>query len=293
MEELAIIIPAFRGLHLHRALSSLRLQKDRHFRVYVCDDASPDEIASVAAEFEDTLDLTYCRFEENYGATRPSAHLQRCLDQTRGEGLVCFFSDNNEWTVDAVRQIRRAAERRTEVDVFHLNTVFIDEASVRTGDGRRFGRRLDARKLFRRIFVKGAPAPMSSFVFRRPALDRAMFQIKDIFRSPLTLVFAAIGIEGELFTVRRARLLKRAGESMTLEKALQLQSFFFWSEYFFGESYPLSPRDRVELFAARAADMYPALSEEEIREKFLQFRVFEREMGKGRGKRILHRALFK
>ena len=35
------------------------------------------------------------------------------------------------------------------------------------------------------------------------------------------------------------------------------------------------------------------ITEEEIREKFLTYRVFEREFGKWKGKRILHRMLTK
>ena len=301
MKDLAIILLAFRGAHLHRALSSLQLQRDKNFRVYVCDDASPDDIAGTVSEFEDRMDLVYVRFEENFGLRRQSAHFARCLALTQGEGLVCFFSDDNELTPDAVRRIRRSAGFHPEIRVFHLNTVYINETSERTGEGKRFFRKMKPSPLFRRIFKAGAPAPMSSFFFRREALDGAMSQIKDVARAPLTLVFAAVGLEGRLLTVCRARLLKRPHSSdysslpaMILEKAQQLQSFFGWTEYFFEEGgYPLKPRERVELFAKYAARQFPARSEEEILEQFLRFRVFEREFGKGRGKRILHKSLSK
>ncbi|MBR5699951.1 MAG: glycosyltransferase family 2 protein [Bacteroidales bacterium] len=297
---IAIILLAYRGAHLHRALSSLRLQKYRDFRVYVCDDASPDNIAGTVSEFEDTLDMIYTRFEENYGIARQSAHLERCLALTRDEPLVCFFSDDNEFSPDALRRIARAARRKEDVSVFHLNTDWIDEASTVTGKGRRYWPKLSPERLFRQIFVSESPAPLSSFFFRREALERAMFQIRDLQRAPLTLVFAAMGNQGRLWTPCHSRLLKRPHSEdyasdpvILLDKALQLQSFFSWSEYFFEGNYPLSPRRRVELFARFAAQMYPARSEEEIREKFLTYRVFEREFGKWKGKRILHRMLTK
>ena len=299
-KDLAIVILAYRGALLHRALSSLQIQKDKHFRVYVCDDASPEDIALSLNDFEDSLDIVYTRFEENFGIRRQGAHLERCLSLVRDETLVCFFSDDNELTRDAVQRIRKAAKRHPEINVFHLNTAFIDASSVRTGEGKRYCRKMKPAPLFRRIFCKEAPASLSSFFFRKEALGKAMFQIRDVSRSPLTLVFSAMGTDGVLLTPCRARLLKRphaseyaSNPATTLEKALQLQSFFGWSEYFFEGKYPLSPRDRVELFARHAASMYPARTEEEILAKFLGFRVFEREFGKGRGKRILHRSLVK
>ena len=301
MKDLAIILLAYRGAHIHRALSSLQLQKDNNFRVYVCDDASPDDIAGMVSEFEDRLDVVYVRFDENFGIRRQSEHLARCLAQTKGEEVVAFFSDDNELTSDAVRRVRRVARRHPEMQVFHLNTTYINETSEQTGEGKRFCRRMAPPALFKRIFKAEAPAPLSSFFFRRAALEKAMFQIQNVSRAPLTLVFAAVGPEGKLLTVRRARLLKRLHSSdyssnpaTALEKAQQMQSFFGWTEYFFEDGkYPLKPKDRVELFARHAAGMFPARTEEEIQEQFLRFRVFEREFGKGRGKRILHRSLSK
>ena len=298
MKEIAVIIPAFRAQHLHRTLSSLALQTEKNFAVYVGDDASPDDLKGIAGEFEDTLDIYYTRFEENFGIARQSAHLERCLGLTQGEPLVCFLSDDNEWTPDVARRVGKAARRHQEINVFHLNTDYIDTASEPAGKGRRYCRKMRPERLFRRIFVKQAPAPFSSFFFRREALEKAMFQIRDVSRSPLTLVFACMTPKGRLLTVRYARLRKRiySADSVTnpatmLEKSQQMQSFFGWSEYFFEDGYPLSPRDRVELFAAHAAGMYPSRTEAEILEKFLTFRVFEREFSKNRGKRILHRSL--
>ena len=294
--RLAFIIPAYRAQYLHRLLGSLVIQKDRNFKVYVFDDASPEDIASIAGEFEDRLDLSYHRFPDNLGVKGHPTHLARCLAQIGDEPLVWFLADDDELTRDAVGQVRRAARRLEECEVFHLETDWINESSELTGKGRRSGWLfpLTAARLFRRIFEAGMPAPLSSFVFRRQALDRAMFQIRDVNRSPLTLAFAATGTEGRIGRVRRARLWRRPPvDEAPLEKAAQMLSFFAWSEYFFGEQYPLTPRKRVDVFATCAAAMYPALPEEEIRKEFLQMRVFEREMSKGRGKRILHRHLSK
>ena len=298
MKDLAIILLAFRGAHLHRALSSLQLQRDKNFRVYVCDDASPDDIAGTVSEFEDRLDLVYYRFAEHLGIAQQSAHLARCLEKTGSEGLICFFSDDSELTPDAVRRIRRAARNHPDVPVFHLNTAYINETSERTGEGKRFFRQMMSPALFRRIFQAGAPAPLSSFFFRRAALEGAMFQIKEVSRAPLTLVFAALGAQGSLFTPWRARLLKRPhslddkSNPDSLERVQQVLSFFGWTEYFF-EKYPLKPKERVELFASYAAMLYPARPESEVADLLLRFRVFERDFGKLRGKRILHRSLSK
>jgi glycosyltransferase involved in cell wall biosynthesis len=82
---LAIVIPAWRSQFLGATLDSLRAQTDRRFRVYIGDDASPDDIAAVVARHGAELELVYHRFGENLGRRNLVAHWHRCVGLTRGE----------------------------------------------------------------------------------------------------------------------------------------------------------------------------------------------------------------
>lgn len=104
---LAIVLPAWRAQFMGRALDSLRAQTDRRFRVYVGDDASPDDIAGVVARHGTGLDLVYHRFEENLGGRDLMAHWHRCLALTRKEPWLWVFSDDDEMEPECVAAFYR------------------------------------------------------------------------------------------------------------------------------------------------------------------------------------------
>jgi len=60
---LAIVIPAYKAAFLGRTLASIAAQTDRHFVVYVGDDASPHDLADICAGFAGAMALRYHRFD--------------------------------------------------------------------------------------------------------------------------------------------------------------------------------------------------------------------------------------
>jgi hypothetical protein len=86
---LAIIIPAWKGRFLGKAVASIAAQTDRRFTLYVCDDASPDQIEAIAREAAGDLPFVFHRFPENLGGSDLVSHWERCIalrkDQQRPE----------------------------------------------------------------------------------------------------------------------------------------------------------------------------------------------------------------
>jgi glycosyltransferase involved in cell wall biosynthesis len=90
----AVVIPAYKTRYLAEALASLAGQTRRDFPVYIGDDASPEDLRSVADAFRDRLNLRYTRFDENLGGRNLTAHWNRCVRMCR-EPWIWLFSDDD------------------------------------------------------------------------------------------------------------------------------------------------------------------------------------------------------
>ncbi len=123
-ETLAIIIPAYKATYLREALTSLAAQTDRSFRVYIGDDASPENLRAVVEVFADRMDLRYTRFDDNAGGRSLVEQWNRCV-RLSSEPWVWLFSDDDTADPGCVEAWRNATAGGRS-DVFRFNTRTID-----------------------------------------------------------------------------------------------------------------------------------------------------------------------
>lgn len=123
-EPLAIIIPAYKSAHLRDALSSLAGQTDPSFRVYIGDDASPENLRTIVDTYAGQMDLRYTRFDDNVGGRSLVEQWNRCV-RLSAESWVWLFSDDDTADPGCVEAWRTATANR-RFDVFRFNTRTID-----------------------------------------------------------------------------------------------------------------------------------------------------------------------
>lgn len=92
--QLAIIIPAYKSKYLNAALDSFVNQTDKRFKIYVGDDASPENIEAICAQYGDRLEISYLRFPNNLGSKSLTAQWNRCIELST-EPWVWLFSDDD------------------------------------------------------------------------------------------------------------------------------------------------------------------------------------------------------
>lgn len=125
--QLAIVIPAYKSRFLRQALESIAQQTDKRFKVYVGDDASPDNIKQICDNFTHSLDLVYTRFNENLGHNSLVAHWNRCIEVS-SEPWIWLFCDDDIMEPRCVEMCYKTIDlEREQFRVLRFNTLTIDD----------------------------------------------------------------------------------------------------------------------------------------------------------------------
>lgn len=83
-----------------------------------------------------------------------------------------FLSDDNELTPKCIKRFRKVAKRDHNKNVYHYNINVIDMANKLISKGKRFPRVIKVDKLFKKVFYKDYPAPLSSFYSEEVSFKR-------------------------------------------------------------------------------------------------------------------------
>lgn len=99
---LAIIIPYYKLSFFDETLDSLANQTDMRFRVYIGDDASPENPSDLLEKYKDKLDFVYHRFGDNLGSVSLVKQWKRCIDLINGEEWLMVLGDDDVLGNDVV-----------------------------------------------------------------------------------------------------------------------------------------------------------------------------------------------
>jgi hypothetical protein len=131
--QLAIIIPAFKGDFLAKALACLVRQTDQRFNIYVCDDASRADIKGIAQSALGARPYFYKRFEKNLGSVSLPKHWDRCVAES-GEPWIWLFSDDDLMDNHCVEAFYKFLETNGEsTNICRFDAWIVDEADKVTG----------------------------------------------------------------------------------------------------------------------------------------------------------------
>lgn len=92
---IAIVIPYYKLSFFEETLQSLSNQTDKRFKVYIGDDASPENPSQVLEKFQKDFDFTYHRFNENLGRTSLTKQWERCIELIKDEQWIMILGDDD------------------------------------------------------------------------------------------------------------------------------------------------------------------------------------------------------
>jgi len=92
---LAIIIPYYKLTFFEEAIQSLSNQTDKRFKVYIGDDASPENPTDLLNQYQGKFDFNYCRFETNLGSISLPQQWERCIALSDKEEWIMILGDDD------------------------------------------------------------------------------------------------------------------------------------------------------------------------------------------------------
>lgn len=92
---LAIVIPYYKLTFFEATLQSLASQTDKRFKVYVGDDASPEDPSVLLETYRGKFDFVYNRFDNNIGGVSLVKQWERCIAMTGDEEWIMILGDDD------------------------------------------------------------------------------------------------------------------------------------------------------------------------------------------------------
>lgn len=126
---LAIVIPYYKLTFFDLTLKSLANQIDKRFKVYIGNDASPENPSEVLSKYEKDIDFEYHIFQENLGGSSLTKQWERCLDLAKNEEWVLFLGDDDTLSENCVSDFYKNLEKinNDNCKVVRFATVVIDQ----------------------------------------------------------------------------------------------------------------------------------------------------------------------
>ncbi|KUJ63752.1 hypothetical protein AR687_00765 [Flavobacteriaceae bacterium CRH] len=133
---LAIVIPYYKLTFFEETLKSLKAQTNQRFKVYIGDDASPENPNHLLEKYHESFDFLYHRFDQNLGGTSLTQQWERCIKLTTGEKWLMILGDDDVLDTNVVAEFYQNLNEieNENISVIRFSTVKMDENDQVTTD---------------------------------------------------------------------------------------------------------------------------------------------------------------
>lgn len=243
MNELAIVIPAYKDKFLSKVLKDLSKQTNKNFNVYIGDDNSPYPIRVTVDKYKTNLPITYVKFNTNLGGNNLVLQWERCIQLVQNEKWIWLFSDDDELDDDCVDAFYNYQKLHPTLHIFHFDVNIINEKSEIIKRCTPYPSQLSATEFYK-MKMEGS---IQSFVVENIFSIYIYNQIKGFEKFDLawgsdTATWVKMIGDTKLHTIPTATVRWREStenitpnfsEDIMMRKAKALISFFSWSNYYF------------------------------------------------------------
>ncbi|MDI1318515.1 glycosyltransferase family 2 protein [Flavobacterium sp.] len=176
MVKLAIVIPYFKVTYFEDTLASLANQTDKRFKVYIGNDASPENPTQLLEKFQGKFDFSYQYFEQNLGGISLAKQWERCIDLCENEEWIMILGDDDVLGTTAVASFYShftAFEYKTNVIRFATKKIF--EREIQENVIFMHPVWESATAAFYRKFNKTSRSSLSEYIFSKKAYEKFKF----------------------------------------------------------------------------------------------------------------------
>jgi len=125
--KFSIGIPAYKSKFLKENITSILNQTYNNFELIIVNDASPEDIDSIVASFNDPR-IRYYKNKINVGAEHVVDNWNICLSFAVGEYFI-LMGDDDMFAPNYLEEFVSLIDKYPLLDVYHCRTIIIDEKS--------------------------------------------------------------------------------------------------------------------------------------------------------------------
>lgn len=165
---LAIIIPYYKLTFFEETLESLSNQTDKRFKVYIGDDASPENPFNLIEKYKGQFDFVYHRFDENLGGISLTKQWERCIALSGEEEWLMILGDDDyldNHVVASFYELLDEVIEKPDLIRFSLQVVNKKEELIHANNQSKLIETSD--ELLDRILSMEEYITMSEFIFSR------------------------------------------------------------------------------------------------------------------------------
>ena len=174
---LSIIIPYFKLSFFEETLASLSNQTDKRFKVYIGDDASPENPSLLLEKFKDKLEFQYTKFDTNLGGISLVKQWQRCIDLASEDWMMILGDDDvlsENLVADFYKNLPEIESYKT--NVVRFSTKIIDSSGKLISDVYNHPQTETAFEFLTRKFSKQTRSSLSEHIFKREIVIKKEFR---------------------------------------------------------------------------------------------------------------------
>ncbi len=174
---LAIIIPFYKLTFFEATLQSLAHQSDKRFKVYIGDDASPEDCTTLLQKFEGQFDFIYHRFETNLGGSSLTQQWERCIALSDDEEWLLILGDDDVLGENVVEEFYKTKSQLEDekINVLKFASVLIDEKGKRISSKYTHPIKEKAADAYFKHFIGESRSSLSEYIFRRSSYNQYKF----------------------------------------------------------------------------------------------------------------------
>ncbi|MBC6111853.1 glycosyltransferase family 2 protein [Pedobacter fastidiosus] len=125
--KFTIGIPAYKAKFLKDCIDSILGQNYSDFELIIVNDASPENIDEIVANYNDTR-LTYYKNDKNFGAINVVDNWNKCLSFAQGEYFI-LMGDDDLLDPNYLKEFDLLISNYPLCNIFHCRTLIINEKS--------------------------------------------------------------------------------------------------------------------------------------------------------------------
>jgi len=166
---LAIIIPYYKLTFFEATLESLANQRDKRFKVYVGDDASPENPSVLLEKYKGKFDFIYHRFESNLGGISLTKQWDRCIALSGSEEWLMILGDDDFLDATCVSAFyeKMIKIKKSQINLVRFATKILNGQSVTISESFQYPEYETAGDSWFRKFKGETRSSLSEYLFLR------------------------------------------------------------------------------------------------------------------------------